>query len=67
VAIELEMAPIRFAVHLPPEVYRAVMNEQVPVDPNLFQISQPAADRMLEQLIWWARALKTARLAAPRR
>ena len=66
VAIELEMAPIRFAVHLPPEVYRAVMNEQVPVDPNLFQISQPAADRMIEQLIWWARALKTARLATAR-
>jgi len=66
VAIELEMAPIRFAVHLPPEVYRAVMNEQVPVDPKLFQLSQPAADRMLDQLIWWAHALKTARLASPR-
>src|SRR5262245_56193321 len=64
VAIELEMAPIRFAVHLPPEVYRAVMNEQVPVDPNLFHIYQPSADRMIEQLIWWAHALKTARLAS---
>jgi len=66
VAIELEMAPIRFAVHLPPEVYRAVMNEQVPVDPKLFQLSQPAADRMLDQLIWWAHALKAARNVSPR-
>ena len=66
VAIELEMAPIRFAVHLPVEVYRAVMNESVPVDPKLFQPSQPAADRMINQLLWWARALKTARLATSR-
>ena len=56
----------RFAVHLPPEVYRAVMNEQVPVDPVLFQPSQMAADRMFEQLLWWARALKNARAAARR-
>ena len=67
VAIELEMAPIRFAVHVPTEVYRAVMNEQVPVDPKLFQPLQAAADRMIDQLIWWARALNAARLAAPRR
>jgi len=66
VAIELEMAPIRFAVHLPPEVYRAVMNEQVPVDPALFQLSQVAADRMFDQLLWWTRALKDARSASPR-
>jgi hypothetical protein len=38
-AIELEMAPIRYAVHLPPEVYRVVMTEQVPVDPTRFQPS----------------------------
>ena len=64
VAIELEMAPIRFAVHLPTDVYRAVMNQEVPVDPTLFQPSQPSADRMIDQLIWWAHALKTARLAS---
>lgn len=65
VAIELEMAPIRHAVHIPVEVYRAVMNESGPVDPNLFKPLQPAAGRMLDQLIWWANALKTARLTAP--
>jgi NAD(P)H-dependent FMN reductase len=63
VAVELEMAPIRFAVHLPPEVYRAVMTHEVPVDPALFQPSQASADRMIDQLIWWGQALKTARLA----
>jgi NAD(P)H-dependent FMN reductase len=67
VAVELEMAPIRFAVHVSTEVYRAVMNEQVPVDPKLFQSLQPSADRMIDQLLWWTHALKAARLAAPRR
>ena len=67
VAIELEMAPIRFAVHIPTEVYRAVMNEHVPVDPKLFQPVLPAADRMIDQLLWWTHALKAARIAAPRR
>ena len=66
VAIELEMAPIRFAVHLPPEVYRAMMNLEVPVDRNLFQLIQPAADRMIDQLLWWANALKSARLTGSR-
>ena len=63
VAVELEMAPIRFAVHIPPEVYRAVMSQAVPVDPQLFHSVQPAADRMITQLLWWAQALKAARLA----
>jgi hypothetical protein len=40
------------------------MNEQVPVDPVLFQPSQMAADRMFDQLLWWAHALKTARSAS---
>ncbi len=64
VAIELEMAPIRHAVHIPGDVYRAVMSEETPVDPERFKPSEPAADRMLDQLIWWAKALKTARMAA---
>lgn len=61
VAIELQMAPIRNAVHLPRDVYVAVMNEPVPVDPELFKPSKPAADAMLDQLIWWTKALKVAR------
>jgi hypothetical protein len=42
------------------------MNEQVPVDPALFQLSQMAADRMFDQLLWWTRALKAARSTSPR-
>ena len=62
VAIEFQMAPIRNAVHLPVDVYIAVMKEQVPVNPELFKPSQVQAERLLDQLIWWARALKAARI-----
>lgn len=55
------MAPIRNAVHLPVEVFMAVMKEQVPVNPELFKPSQVPAERFLDQLIWWGNALKAAR------
>jgi NAD(P)H-dependent FMN reductase len=37
VAIELQMVPIKNALHLPVEVYLAVMNEKVPANPELFK------------------------------
>jgi NAD(P)H-dependent FMN reductase len=37
VVIELQMHPIRNAIHIPVEVYRAVVNEKVPVNPELFK------------------------------
>jgi NAD(P)H-dependent FMN reductase len=37
VVIELYMHPIRNAIHIPVEVYLAVMNEKVPVNPELFK------------------------------
>jgi NAD(P)H-dependent FMN reductase len=37
VVIELQMLPIRSAIHIPAEVYLAVMNEKVPVNPELFK------------------------------
>ena len=61
VAIELQMAPIRNAVHIPRELYMAVMNEPTPVNPDLFKPSKAAADALLDQLVWWAKALKAAR------
>jgi len=61
VAIELQMAPIRNAVHISREVYMAVMSQPAPVDPDLFKPSKAAADALLDQLIWWTKALKAAR------
>lgn len=37
VVIELQMLPIRNAIHIPVEVYLAVMKEKVPVNPELFK------------------------------
>jgi NAD(P)H-dependent FMN reductase len=66
VVIELQMLPIRNAIHIPPEIYRAVMNEKVPVNPELFKPLRDRVDRVeafLNELIWTARVLKTAREA----
>jgi NAD(P)H-dependent FMN reductase len=61
VVVELEMAPIRHAVHLPREVYIATMKETAPASPALFAPVEAAATAMIGELVWWARALRTAR------
>lgn len=61
VAVELEMAPIRSAVHIFWDLYMAVAKEKVPVNSELFKPVAASAEGMLAQLLWWAKALKTAR------
>jgi len=65
VAVELQMVPIRNAVHIPIEVYMAVMNEKVPVNPDLFKpLREGRLDRVeafLNDLLWTTQALKKAR------
>jgi hypothetical protein len=46
---------------LPVDVYLVVMKERAPVKPELFGNSRAAADRFLDQLLWWTHALKVAR------
>jgi NAD(P)H-dependent FMN reductase len=60
-AVEMQMAPIRFAVHLPSEVYRALMKESAPADPSHFAPVEAAATSMRNDLVWWAEALREAR------
>jgi NAD(P)H-dependent FMN reductase len=56
VAVELQMAPIRFSVHLP--VIRQLINDQGVVEaPD----AVPGIAQVVEDLAWWARALKAAR------
>ena len=63
VVIELQMVPIRNAIHLPSQVYVAVMNEKLPVNPELFKPLGEGrrVETFLDDLIWTARALKQAR------
>jgi NAD(P)H-dependent FMN reductase len=61
IAVELQMAPVRQAVHLPWDVYMSMAKETAPVDAARFAPVQQAADAMLDQLVWWGSALKAAR------
>ena len=58
-AIELQMAPIRTAVHILFPAYLAVVKEGKKLG-EFDYLNQNAKD-MLNQLLWWTNALKTAR------
>jgi NAD(P)H-dependent FMN reductase len=58
-AIELQMAPIRSAVHILFPDYLAVIKDGKPLS-ELEHLNQ-AAEQMLDQLAWWTAALKAAR------
>ncbi|KKW47116.1 FMN reductase [Candidatus Kaiserbacteria bacterium RIFCSPHIGHO2_02_FULL_59_21] len=59
VAVELQMAPIRNAIHMPYDVIVAAgkgVSEE-----ELFAPYANGASGLLDQLAWWAKALKAAR------
>lgn len=57
--IELQMAPVRAAVHIQIPVYLAVLKENKNL--NDFEPVVESAKGMLDQLVWWTNALKAAR------
>lgn len=59
-AIELQMAPIRNAVHIPGEQYFPVLFGKADAN-ELFSLQSEKAEAMVTQLLWWTRALKNAR------
>ncbi len=59
-AIELQMAPIRNAVHIPGEQYFPVLFGKIEFR-DLFTVLANQSDIMIPQLLWWARTLKNAR------
>jgi NAD(P)H-dependent FMN reductase len=65
VAIELQLVPIRNAIHIPVEVYMAARNADVPVDPEFFKSLREGhrnhVETFLTDLIWTTKALKSAR------
>jgi len=62
-AIELQMAPIRSAVHIQIPVYLPVLKEGKKLAD--FDVLQQNAKDMLDQLAWWTHALKAAREQSP--
>lgn len=61
VAVELQMAPIRTAVHVVLPDFMVLRSGEKTFD-EIEHLGKSATD-MLDQLVWWARALKTAREA----
>lgn len=61
VAVELQMAPIRNAIHMPYDVVMAV-GKGTPAA-EVLKPYEARAQGLIEQLSWWGRALKAARAA----
>jgi NAD(P)H-dependent FMN reductase len=61
ISIELQMAPTRSAVHLAGGDFMAALREGKPI--SEFGYLKPTAEALLDELSWWAHALKTAREA----
>ena len=66
VAVELQMAPIRNAIHIPVDIFFAAMMGKGPTGPEMFEPIRKGmmGDRVqifFDDLLWWAKALKAAR------
>ncbi len=63
VAVEFEMAPSRYAVHILPDVMRAVRQAGDDADVALFDSLKPRLEQLTNDLLWWMKALSAARAA----
>lgn len=60
VSVEFEMAPLRHAVHIFPDVMRPAMTAET-FTTDIFESLEPRLEMMIDELVWWADALKVAR------
>jgi NAD(P)H-dependent FMN reductase len=60
VCVELEMAPLRHAVHVLPDMMRPIMTVDT-VEPDHFASLDPRLELLATDLAWWATALREAR------
>jgi NAD(P)H-dependent FMN reductase len=63
VAVEFEMAPLRHAVHVLPDVIIAIRQSEHPDDPQHFASLEPRLALAADDLAWWMAALAAARAA----
>jgi NAD(P)H-dependent FMN reductase len=59
IAIELQMAPVRHAVHIQPPFFLELMRGEKKL--HDFEHLNQSARMTLDQLAWWTHALKAAR------
>lgn len=62
VVVEFEMAPLRRAVHILPDLMRPAMQAPEPFDTTVFAPLEPRLKMLADDLSWWASALAVARL-----
>ena len=60
VSVEFEMAPLRRAVHIFPDLMRPAMMAET-FTPAIFESLDERLDMMVDELLWWTDALKSAR------
>jgi NAD(P)H-dependent FMN reductase len=65
VVVELEMAPLRHAIHITPDLMRPAMQSGDPAGEGIFAPLQPRLELLADDLAWWARTLAVARRADP--
>lgn len=61
VVIELQMVPIRAALHIPSQTYLAIINRKEGDTSDPFEPLNDPKNTFLEQLIWWTQSLKRIR------
>jgi len=61
VAVEFEMAPLRHAVHILPDVLRPARTAEDPFDTSVFAPLEPRLKLLASDLGWWTVALAEAR------
>jgi NAD(P)H-dependent FMN reductase len=64
VSVEFEMAPLRQAVHILPDLMLPAMQAPEPFDPALFAPLNEKLDALVGDLLWWTGALSSARAYA---
>jgi NAD(P)H-dependent FMN reductase len=63
VSVELEMAPLRHAVHILPALMVPAMQADDPFDVELFSTLDEKLETAAKDLVWWSTALANARAA----
>lgn len=61
VAVEFEMAPLRHAVHILPDILRTARESHDPLDTSVFAPLEPRLKMLADDLDWWTSALCAAR------
>jgi len=65
VAVEFEMAPLRHAVHILPDIMRAHRDQADATDTEVFESLGPKLSQLVADLTWWACCLANGRAAMP--